>query len=753
MGYLKQLASNIGTLGKRIIPGTPLGNQEVGLAQLNYTGSQDPADREAIYPQWFFSSRLGQPRQVDTLKMRDLAKSPWAQMVLNTFKKQIYSTAWDVVKTDSEDESNRDDDIKKVKDFLNKINENNQTINDLHSENVTDVGEIDAGVNNYVYSSDSYIIGEVPVYDAWGRVIEHDTGLVLKPLGQRKIVAVKSVDGSSMLKQVDIHKNLLNYWQYSFKHPRQNPTRFEPEEIDYMMMNPRSYSVYGFSPIQSIQQVLELLIQGTRYNKDLYTNNAIPDILVSLPKLTNDALRKLKRRWNNQYKGKPHQVGFINWLIADVFKLNTSNRDLEWLNGQQWYFKLTFAVFGVSPVEAGFFENSNKSNDEGQERVTVRNALKPYFKLFEHSVTNKMITEILQKEDHGLKFEYQPKDQALEKIEFDQDMLELDHKTLTINEFRDKKGRKPLEGGDDPFSAALSVSPFGVFGGGQPPSSGAASPSSKDDDGKPGNPKPKKDDKFSKDLEIDAGDDIIEEAEDYSDFLRLFFDKFEKKVLSAVDKIQLDKSIKKDLGKFLPDLFNAVNSIAFAKHIKKFIKADLVAGMVSAESELNTDIGFTEAYKDKLGQLQHEQLLGYTINGKKWVGIKGVTKELQSKIIMTVQNGINENQSTLKIKDAIKEDFDNFTNWRSEMIARTETNRIVNEGKLLGYKESEIEGGKIVMVAIDNRTSPICLRMHDKYGNNPIPLDNDFIDPQTRKAYRTPPFHVNCRTVLAFRPS
>jgi HK97 family phage portal protein len=467
MAILKKLLNNLGVfIDKRT--SEPVGNQEVGLSGLAYTNQQLPSDREAIYPAWFFSSRLGQPRQVDTRLMRELAQSSWVQMVLNTFKKQIYTTDWDVTNLDESDETDRKTDIQKVKDFLMDINENDQTIDDVNSELVTDIGEIDAGVMNLVYSNDSYLVGEVPVYDAWGNQTDTEIGLVLKPLGRRELVQVKSVDGSSMLKQVDIHKNLLNYWQYSFKHPRQNPTRFEKEEIVYIMMNGKSYSVYGFSPVQAIQQILELLIQGTRYNKDLYTNNAIPDLMVSLPKLSIDQLRKLKRSWENQYKGKPHQLGFVNWAIDQVHRLAESNRDLEWLDGQKWYFKIAFGVFGVSPTEAGFFENSNRSNDEGQERVTVRNAVKPYFKKLEQAINKRIITEILQKEDHGLKFEYKPKDHTLEKIEFEQDMQELDHGALTINEYRKKKGREVVDWGDDPLRRPFdptSATAFSNFAG------------------------------------------------------------------------------------------------------------------------------------------------------------------------------------------------------------------------------------------------------------------------------------------------
>lgn len=488
MAFFKDLINNLSYLSKRIIPGAPISSDELSLTQLNYSGIQDPADREAIYPQWFFSSRLGQPRQVDTQKIRNLAQSSWVQMVLNTFKRQIYTTEWDIVPEDPDDKIDHKADIKEIKDFLRHINDNHQTIDDVNSELITDIGEIDAGIINLVYTSDSYVIGEVPTYDAWGRVIGNEPGLVLKPLKQRQLLKAKAVDGSTMLKQVDIHKNLLNYWQYSFKHPRQNPTRFEKEEIVYLLMNMKSYSVYGFSAVQAIQQVLELLIQGTRYNKDLYVNNAIPDWLISLPKLNKDKLRKLKRTWNNKYKGRPHQIGFINWAVDKFLKLAESNRDLEWLDGQKWYFKIVFGVFGVSATEAGFFENANKSNDEGQARVTVRNAIKPYLTILENAITTRLIPEILQNEDSGLKFVYQPKDHALEQIEFEQDMKEIELGVMTINEYRLKVGREVKEWGDEPLRRPFNpMDSFSNFGG-MPPQN----PNPKDKD---------KDKKFRKNFE------------------------------------------------------------------------------------------------------------------------------------------------------------------------------------------------------------------------------------------------------------
>lgn len=460
MAFFKSMMRNIGYFGKQVNPNIPSLNNDIGLSY----GENTADDREAVYPAWFFSSRLGQPRQVDTVKIRELAQSPWIQMVINTFKKQVETTQWEVVAEDEEDETDRSEDIKKCVDFFKKINKNGQSVDDINSEMITDIAEIDAGCFNYIYSADSYTIGDVPRYDAWGRVVGFDVGLILKPLGQRELVGVKTVDGSSMLKQVDIHKNLLNFWQYSFKHPSRNPTRFEKEEIEYIIMNSKPYSIYGFSPVQAIQQVIELLIQGTRYNKDLYTNNAIPDILISLPKLPNSQLAILKRKWNEKYKGKPHQVGFINWMIDKVTKLADNNRDLEWLDGQKWYFRIAFGVYGVSPEEAGFTQDSTKATGDAQERTTVRNALKPYLNKFNRVHSQRTITEILGREDHGLIFRYTPKDHAQEIIEFTQNMAELDHGTLTINEFRRMKGREPTEWGDDPLRRPMDPNAVTMFG-------------------------------------------------------------------------------------------------------------------------------------------------------------------------------------------------------------------------------------------------------------------------------------------------
>lgn len=444
-------------------------------------------DKLPVMPEWFFSARMGQPRDLNVSEVRSFARSSWVQMVLNTMKKEVGIIDWEVCVEDEESEEDNNSDVKLCTDFFSRMNQEGDDVNDLYSEMITDVGEIDAGVLVKVFSTDSYEMKQVPVMDDLGNIVGTELRPVLKPLGQRKLVQVRSADGSSFLKQIDVWKRLQAYYQYSFKNPRTNPVRFEPDEVIYYQMNKKSYSLYGFSAVQSIQQVLEVLIQSTRWNKEFFKNNAIPDGIIALPNANKESMKAFENMWNAKVKGKPHKVIFHN-TDAKFSGFMQKATDMEWLEGQKWYFHLVFGVFGVSPVEAGFHENVNQGNQAGQERVTVKNAIKPYLKLNE-KMMSKLISEILQKENHGLVFRYKAKDHAEEQIEHEQDMLEINVGALTINEFRKKNGLDPVEWGDTPgqgLDAQFGQEPMmndngGGFNDGQKNNQSEAAKPGKDD--------------------------------------------------------------------------------------------------------------------------------------------------------------------------------------------------------------------------------------------------------------------------------
>ena len=410
-----------------------------------------------IFPEWYFSAKIGQPRAINIQEVRAFAKSPWVQMVLNTMKREVSTIDWEIIPKDPDSlPANFEEKIKIATDFFNNINSDKETINDLHSMMLTDVGEIDSGVLVKIYSNDSYEETVVPLYDEFGNEINTQTDIRLKPFGERTLLEVRPADGSTFLKQIDIYRRLLAYYQYSFRNPRTNPKRFEPDEVLYYYMNKKSSSLYGFSPVQAVMQVIETLMQATRWNKDFFKNNAMPSGIVSIPGIDKEQLKLAKESWLNSTKGKPHKMMFQN-KEANFTSFATNARDMEWLEGQKWYFHLVFGVFGVSPVEAGFHENTNQGNQAGQERITVKNGIKPQLRLFENQATNNIIPELFQEKDPGIKFVYKPKEHVEEQIEFEQDTKLIELGIMTVNEFRKSRNLDPVEWGDEPINSGSGM--------------------------------------------------------------------------------------------------------------------------------------------------------------------------------------------------------------------------------------------------------------------------------------------------------
>ncbi len=447
-----------------------------------------------VFPEWFFSARLGQPRQSNLLEVRTFAKSPWIQIAINTIKKEVNQVPHKIVLTDEnseEDISKYKKEVDIVENFFKDLNSNHETIEDLQSPVITDLGEIDAGTWIKVYSTDSYSKELVTVYDEHGRDVGQQEKMVLKPFGQRELVEMWYADGATFLIYIDIFRRIQGYYQYTFKNPRANPVFFDKNEVVYFMLNRRSYTLYGYSPTQACQQEVELMMQSTRYNKDFFTKNMIPDGLVGIEDASDESLIEAKDAWAAGVQGKPHKLLFINGKI-NFQQLNAMNKDMEWLKGQQWYFHIIFAQFGMSPVEVGFHEGVNRSAEEGQERITVKNAIKPYLELFQNKINTDIITELLQDENPPIKWKYTPKDHSAEKIEFEQAMKEIELGTMTPNEYRKSRGRDDIEGGDETRQQQQSI----TFNGNNDPNKPEnAGKKDEKDKGKPKPAKPNKDKK------------------------------------------------------------------------------------------------------------------------------------------------------------------------------------------------------------------------------------------------------------------
>jgi SPP1 gp7 family putative phage head morphogenesis protein len=261
-------------------------------------------------------------------------------------------------------------------------------------------------------------------------------------------------------------------------------------------------------------------------------------------------------------------------------------------------------------------------------------------------------------------------------------------------------------------------------------------------------PKNEEPDKQKKEVSkmVNAGDDMIEEAEDYESFLKRRFNQWEKEIFSFLnetvgDEIKIkdiELYMEKSFGEFIRQLVHSVNTIGFKNALIAVIKSTYKQGINDAEKELKIDIGFSPSMMTDVNTMADRQLEGFYIDGKRWNGIKGVADDVQKDVSQLVRDAMVNRTGMTQLRKDIQEKLD-ITKNRAEMIARTETTRFTSMSKIKSYKDSGVVKYKKWDAAEQDRTCPNCLALNGQE----VELD-DYFELDGVKVFSAP-FHPMCR--------
>ncbi|MCK5140150.1 MAG: minor capsid protein, partial [Thermodesulfovibrionia bacterium] len=206
-----------------------------------------------------------------------------------------------------------------------------------------------------------------------------------------------------------------------------------------------------------------------------------------------------------------------------------------------------------------------------------------------------------------------------------------------------------------------------------------------------------------------------------------------KELISQEVKPDIISQIKSE-KKALDDIIKRISDIISIGVLKKatdyFVRTQFMKGWDTAEKELDRNfipdpsaIKFIENYSFDL--------------------VKGMTEDISNRLKGELSRGLIEGEGVNDLKARVTKVFDVSEN-RAEMIARTESQRATSLGKLQAYKASGEKAKKVWITTFDNRTCPLCKRMH----NQEVDLNDSFKDPNTDWKSQIPLRHPRCRCVL-----
>lgn len=656
---------------------------------------------KAIIPDFLYKPPFGYPLAKDIPEMRRIAKTPYICMITNTICDEIAALDWRVIA--KEEDKIPDEIISKTYNFFYNPNKNNESFEQFERTLIRDILEVDAGV----------IVKVRNLKDEFIEMYVRDGSTFLKNPNPFGVMPEENA-----------------YFQYGWT-TGARPIPFNANEIVYFMRNPQSSTIYGLSPIECLYSTLLMLTYGIDSNLEYFTDNNIPKGVFEMVGANKTQVEDFSKLWAEQLKKKDeaghwrryfHKMPIIN-TEGKFTRVSFSNAELELIAQQEWFTKIVFACYGITPTELGFTQDSNRATEVVQSNVFKRKAINPIIKLMEYNFNTQVINDlpwIKGKYENKVKFEYIKYDQEEELKKREIIWNDLRNGLKTPNEVREELKLSPIEGGDE--LRKPSSNPFSNTGFNQE--------STQD------NLIKKKslvieDKSLNTNSEITPkGNEIVEPLEKE---LTKQLDDIEKEVILLLDKAH-GFDVIKNFKAMDNELINRLMQLITFKGIKdltsQVIKNYFVKGLESVEKETNRN------YMPNQDAIKF--LDTYTFDN-----IQGLTEELKNDLRQELQRAILNGEGIEQIKKRIK-DVMKIGNDRAKMIARTEIARAENMGNLDGWRQSGEDMQKEWFAELDGKTSELCKHLN----GHKTGINEKFI--YKGQEYDCPPAHPNCRSTLIF---
>ena len=688
---------------------------------------------KAVIPNFLYKPPFGFPLGKDIPEIRRLSATPYVSMVRNTVVNQISGLDWDIKARDGHDVP--DAIIEKTKDFFYNPNRNDESLNSI--------------IKKYA-----------------GAILEIDAGVIVKVRNLKdELQEIYVRDGGTFTKSPDIYGIMPDenaYYQYGWL-TGARPIPFNKNEVLYQMMNPRDDGIYGRSAAENLLDVLQLLAYGIDSNLDYFKSNVAKGVFQMVGAHTDD-ITAFSKQWQEQLREKDeagnwrkkfHTMPIIN-TEGNFVRVGFNNAELELLQQQEWFSKVVWACYGITPSELGFTENSNKATEIGQSAVVKRKLVRPYTELLEFGFNTGIINDlpwIKGKWEDKLIFDFDKFDLQEELAKRQLYWGDIDKGVMTPNEVREELDKEPIEGGDElkfgkmgplglQTTASINKQTFNPMKPGNQ-NKDALAQQTRDETGLKAQTTEmineglkKKREQYMILTKAMAKDNTnVPMATDkfFNERLTQVINESEKDIIYAIRRevgIRTMSEIKAINKEFITALTEKIGLGGLVLTLKGIIKSNFYKGVEDV------------AQKTERNFVPNQEALNF-IQDYTFDNITGLEEELKNKLRGELERGIMNNEDVDALAERVKGVM-GVGEVRAKAIARTESNRAENMGELDAWKQTGLPVTKTWKAVIDSKTSAICKALDGKT----VGINEKFT--VRGQEFESPPSHVNCRSLLEY---
>jgi len=466
---------------------------------------------------------------------------------------------------------------------------------------------------------------------------------------------------------------------------------------------------------------------AAKYQKNYFYNDATPPIAISAPGATEQEVTQLKQSWMQRVGGflRARAPAFLTWEGAKIEKIADSQREMDFVESRKFMRDMANQHEQLPPEIAGIIENSNRSTIDAAFYLLMKNVLVPEIAALDATITRQLIAA-----DYDNRIVYRhknvtPQDEAFKLQKVNEGVS---RGMLTRAEWRKAMGYPVDEARDNVYVIPFSLTEVkpGAQLAPQPAPAPAPTPIAE--------PAAKTIDyslskavknKFSAEQRAAVWKVFDTKAAGGEPF----FMEAVRKLAATQDKLFRD-TFKAELGNGR-DFMGAVErttqkvlgesaDVAVKSGLAPAWLASLKNGFELAQELLGGGIDFSlynpkfNAWVDKAGLLKAKEINDTT------------RSELREKLAAEISDGLQSGESMAEIADRVSAAtagvYDNMSQNRAMVIARTETAASVNAGQYEVYKGEGVER-KEWLATQDDRTRDI----HAAADGQVVGIDEPFI--------------------------
>lgn len=541
---------------------------------------------------------------------------------------------------------------------------------------------------------------------------------------------------------------------------------YRPDEIIHFKIPNAKNPYRGYGKVEAAADDIDLDSMAVEANKQLYMRGLISNFVLTTPnKLTDEQLKQLHAEFKSSYGGVENSFK-VPIFGSDLKPVSTqvTNRDMQFLEHQEWLRDKITAVWGNNKAAIGITDDVNRANADASITLWRASTIRSEMKAITDTLNEFYIPRF--GENLIIGFKDPVGETEAEQIEKAKSLKGAD--IITLNEAREILGYENIDGGDE---MAFQRSER----------------QAKDNAQLANVPKSLKYVKLDRHFrkwglykKIDDYNALLpaarkmaektikgrrkEEVREHPIFTNDKVWDFQSKQLHIVDiqeevfQEKVERYIKGLVDRALenvPEEVALMQSKALINQEEEIVRAVLDFAPILNEVALLSGQQAINFIGDETIYLAMD--IRKTIEAQVRKFAQSLIETDKNKLIDIIARGLSNGDSVPKIRRNIVEQFNEFSKMQAERIARTEVIRTSNLGTIDAWKQSGIVTGKQWLTAMDDRVDPLCSYMNGKVM---VGLDKNYFDKgeilevEDHKvdfsygSVKVPPLHPNCRCTL-----